>query len=333
MTHLEAQWREEEREQTFEQFMENALYHAEYGYYQRRHAIFGREGDFTTAPVLGSALGKAIARWIRSEFRNRSGEWHLIETGAGDGSLATAILGSLGFWTRRKIRYHIVEISENLRQRQMQSRFARSIQWHDDIGSALAVTQAPIVLSNEFVDAFPCRILRSNGTDWEELAVANASNGRVGEKWRPYSRTPTRFSALETSWASEGQRIELHQSYADWFQTHFSDKNPCRLLTIDYGDRFPALYNRRPSGTLRAYFRNMRLQGAEVYERPGLQDLTADLNFTDLEHWAREAGFDTQLSSLRDWVDQWDRPSLSSQPRLFSEEGAGGAFQVLVGWR
>jgi len=332
MTKLESKWAEERVEQSFADFMEAALYHPQHGYYQRDHAIFGEQGDFTTAPLLGPALGKAIARWIRAEFHSRPGPWDLIETGAGDGSLATAILQALGFWHRRKVRYHIVEISHRLQSRQQQTRFARRMRWHGDIRSALAATECPIILSNEFVDAFPCRILQKQASTWQELYLAHDASG-VRESWRPWRGSTIDFSALGSNWAREGQRIELHESYAHWFRQHFAEGSACRLLTIDYGDQFPALYHRRPAGTVRAYFRNMRLQGDEVYERPGLQDLTADVNFTDLGNWARTAKFETQVSSLRDWVGQWHPPSLSTESRLFAEEGAGGAFQVLVGWR
>jgi hypothetical protein len=43
---------------------------------------------------------------------------------------------------------------------------------------------------------------------------------------------------------------------------------------------------------LRAYRGQQRLTGAEAYELPGRQDITADVNFDDLTRWAREFGWE-----------------------------------------
>ena len=59
------------------------------------------------------------------------------------------------------------------------------------------------------------------------------------------------------------------------------------MLTIDYGNTAEALYHRQPAGSLRGYFLQQRLEGLAIYQHPGLQDLTADVNFTDLIEWAK----------------------------------------------
>jgi SAM-dependent MidA family methyltransferase len=65
------------------------------------------------------------------------------------------------------------------------------------------------------------------------------------------------------------------------------------MLTIDYGGAAKEIYHRRPAGTLRAYRDQNRLHGESVYEQPGRQDITADVNFEDLAMWARELGWET----------------------------------------
>ncbi len=72
------------------------------------------------------------------------------------------------------------------------------------------------------------------------------------------------------------------------------------MLTIDYGGTTDEIYHRRPSGTLRAYRGQQRLTGGDVYELPGRQDITADVNFDDLQGWARELGWKTEgMQSLK----------------------------------
>jgi SAM-dependent MidA family methyltransferase len=57
------------------------------------------------------------------------------------------------------------------------------------------------------------------------------------------------------------------------------------MLTIDYGDTMPILYHRRPQGSLRGYAAHQLLSGAEIYQAPGRCDITADVNFSDLQAW------------------------------------------------
>jgi SAM-dependent MidA family methyltransferase len=109
------------------------------------------------------------------------------------------------------------------------------------------------------------------------------------------------------------------------------------MLTIDYGDAFPQVYHRRPGGTLRAYFAQQRLTGAEVYQRMGRQDITTDVNFTDLQRWGERLGwatevFETQAEFIRRYVaDAAERSRKdATDAYVLDPEGAGGAFRTLV---
>ena len=64
----------------------------------------------------------------------------------------------------------------------------------------------------------------------------------------------------------------------------------------------PALYRRRPSGTLRAYAHHQRLEGREVYAGFGLRDLTADVNFSDLQQ--EPALFTTAYGTLTEFISR-----------------------------
>src|SRR5690606_37575823 len=118
-----------------DRFMAAALHDPERGYYARRIRGVGRRGDFTTAPMLSPALGRAIASWARGAMRE-SACGDLIELGPGEGTLAASVLSALPWWTRRRIRLHLVESSAPLREKQGEILGKRAI-WHDSIGSAL----------------------------------------------------------------------------------------------------------------------------------------------------------------------------------------------------
>ena len=199
---------------SFERFMREALYHPRFGYYARQVRTLGAAGDFATSATLHGALGTAVAAWAarrRAEFGWRA-RWHVIELGGGGGQLAEEVGRSLGWWARWALRYHIVERSATLRREQRERLAGRAhVCWHEDIASALeAAAGRALVVSNEFVDAFPCIRLEWDGTGtWRE----------VGVRWQP--ETATFVECLspwnpwpETSggrWRIGGVRAALHR--------------------------------------------------------------------------------------------------------------------------
>jgi SAM-dependent MidA family methyltransferase len=109
------------------------------------------------------------------------------------------------------------------------------------------------------------------------------------------------------------------------------------MLTIDYGDLFPKVYHRQPRGTVRAYLMQQRLDGPQVYENMGRQDVTADVNFSDLIAWGESLGWSTaKLATQREFLLQHVKglkaraSSDATMSFLLDEHGAGTAFKVLV---
>ena len=131
-----------------------------------------------------------------------------------------------------------------------------------------------------------------------------------------------------------GQRCEVHISYREWLGQWRPMLRRGSLLTIDYGNVYPLIYRRWPRGTMRAYFRQTRYDGNEVYQRVGRQDLTCDVNFSDLRRWGTELGlaeraFVTQRKFLLKHVPTLNSARDAALAFLLDEEGAGGAFRAL----
>lgn len=308
-----------------ERYMQEALYHPEFGYYSRNIRTVGRRGDFATSASLGEALGSGIARWIRS--RRLTGKtWHVIEAGAGTGELARTVLRRLGMWSRRGLTYHIVETSPVLRAEQQKALPQFRVTWHESMSAALVACDGrALIFSNELVDAFPCRVFERRGGQWLEVGV-RIDECRITEQACP--RTPPDGLPVDLP---EGQRIEVHVAAAEWIATWSRSAREARLLTIDYGDAMPSLYQRRPRGTLRAYFHHQRFEGIEVYHRFGKQDLTADVNFTDLRNWTERCGWRTvALTTQAEFLAAYGgvRSGLHDA-QLADHTGAGAAFKVL----
>ena len=280
----------------FDTFMGIALHHPADGYYARNIRGIGARGDFTTVPQLTPVLGAAIGQWLREEAGRRGWKrFNVIECGPGSGALASSVMKSFGWMEKRKVDLHLVEKSKPLREEQ-KARVRGT--WHDTIEEALAACDGKaLIYHNEFLDAFPCRVFRKDADAWTELHL-QVIDGKLTENFLPPQRPLPDSQAFAHEWP-EGQRIEVFQSARDWMKELSNAWREGAMLSIDYGGTTGEIYDRRPQGTLRAYRGQQRLSGAEVYELPGRQDITADVNFDDLARWARALGWEAgELTSL-----------------------------------
>src|ERR1700761_6863926 len=109
--------------------MESALYDPHRGYYMRHIHTVGRHGDFSTSATLSTALGEAVATWIKAERGRQPAVRTLIEIGGGDGSLALSVLRHLGWWNRTRLRFCMVERSPVLRDQQARKLARYGVRW------------------------------------------------------------------------------------------------------------------------------------------------------------------------------------------------------------
>ena len=318
-------------------FMEEALYHPERGYYARNIRDVGARGDFATTATMHPALASAITSWACAASRQlkHPGPRHWIEIGGGNGALAAGIQKRLGWLRRSRVRYHIVEISEALREKQQFLLKNTKIQSHSTLQDALTASGGHAILfSNELADAFPVNVYMKDGESWRELLVHFSEGNWKEEAGLPPRETSSALAALAQF--PQGQRVEVAFPYRDWLRDWAPLWKSGRMLTIDYGESVETLYHRRPRGTLRGYFHHQRMEGEEIYRRMGWQDLTTDVNFTDLTAWGAELGWKTvRFENQREFLLR-QSPSLKKRANknavlgfLLSEEGAGGRFRVL----
>lgn len=307
--------------------MQRALHDPERGYYARRIAGIGRGGDFTTAPMLSELPARAIARWAATALRE-TGCRDLIEIGPGEGRLALAVWKSLPRLLRWRTRLHLVESSAPLARHQ-QSLLGKTARWHEHPAAALdACGGNAVIYSNELLDAFPVRLFERTGEGWREVAVAADGTGTAFEFLLPPGPLPD--SSVFSEPFANGQRVEVHDSLRAWFPTWLGRWKSGRMLTIDYGAANAAeLYRRRPRGTLRAYLFHQRVEGAALYENPGRQDITADVNFADVIRWTEASARTLRLDSFASFLRRHLADQTDPASPLLDEDGAGGAFLAL----
>ena len=159
---------------TFERFMELALYHPVHGYYTGHVSAIGRSGDFSTATTIGDSLVRSVASWLKAEAKQLSMPVpRVIELGGGTGRLAAGILRSFMPWQR--IRYRIVEISSTLRdvqERELRGKTCSMERFYRSGFGGRPKGEA-ILISNEFVDAFPCQRFERGAQRWKEIFLGS----------------------------------------------------------------------------------------------------------------------------------------------------------------
>jgi SAM-dependent MidA family methyltransferase len=322
------------------EFMALALYDEDFGYYGRRVEEIGRKGDFTTAPVVSSLLAQGLVGWVKEWRRREPGRWRgapWIEVGAGSGALAVAwkraFRRHIPWWERMVgggMPYWIVEVSPGLRRTQEKALGRRGARWFGSVAEALRAAGGRAVLfSNELVDAMPCSAWERRKAGWEERGVVLENDG-IREVTRPGS-LPDSSIWQAANW-EVGQRVETHELWRAWLAEWQAEAKQVRMLTIDYGTSAEHLLRRRPGGTLRAYWRHQRLEGSSIYARVGQQDLTADVNVTDLLEWGTASGWsNVGWQRLADFLRRTttEEGRTLEEKRLLDPDDAGGAFFVL----
>ena len=259
----------------FARYMELALHAPGLGYYAGGAAKLGAPGDFATAPELGTLFARTLARQVADVLQ--PGE-AILEFGAGSGALAAALLDALG-----PVRYLILETSAELAARQ-RARLGERAQWLERLPERFR----GVMLANEVVDTMPVHALAwrregvmERGVRLAEGALAWAERPAAGEL-----REAARRLRVPVPYESE-----IGLMARAWMKLVAARIERGALLLIDYGFPEREYYHpQRAMGTLMCHYRH-RAHG-DVFFHPGLQDITAHVDFTALARSAREAGLE-----------------------------------------
>jgi SAM-dependent MidA family methyltransferase len=278
---------------TFAEYMEACLYDSEHGYYNR--ATGERFQDYYTSADVHPIFGRLLTRQLEEMWRatDAPAEFQIVELGAGCGRLAATILD----FAREKlpelyaaIRYVTVEISELRRESQR-----RALEAHFAAGRIKLQPELPeriehgCVISNEFFDALPVHRVVSVGGKLREVFVTN-HDGELREVRRePSSPEIAEYFSGHGIALKEEQQAEVNLAAREWIARIGKSLQRGFVVTIDYGRDALELYNERHMrGTLLAYQEHRASES--FYDVPGEQDLTAHVNFSDLETCGEAAG-------------------------------------------
>lgn len=283
----------------FWKFMELALYAPGLGYYSAGAHKFGPGGDFTTAPERSPLFAACVADALAPALRQAGKGAVFMEVGGGSGAFAEACLEKLQADGVPPARYAILEPSADLRQRQRQRLQARlpaelfaRVEWLD---GPISEPWDGVLFANEVIDALPTpRFVIRAGEVLEECVSLDGEGCfvRAEQPADPMLAAAVRRieSQLPTPFA-DGYRSEVLAQLPYWLQAVAGGLRNGALLFIDYGYSRGEYYQPgRDDGTLRA-FRQHHVTN-DVFAWPGLQDITASVDFTALAEAGVGAGFE-----------------------------------------
>ncbi|GHA78458.1 class I SAM-dependent methyltransferase [Cognatilysobacter bugurensis] len=282
----------------FSRFMELALYAPGLGYYSAGATKFGPEGDFVTAPELGPVFAACTAEAVAPVLRQLGPSAVFFELGGGTGAFAQVALQRLLELDALPDRYLILEPSAQLRERQrerLQERLPpmlfELVEWLD---GPLPHDWAGVLFANEVLDALPTpRFAIDGGLVYEEHVIVEGDGfARTLRPADAFLEQAVRHieRRIGRSFA-DGYRSELLPQLPYWIQAVSGGLQRGAMLFVDYGyPRGEYYLPERDDGTLRAFSRH-RVHGDPLIW-PGLQDITASVDFTALAEAGVGAGFD-----------------------------------------
>lgn len=327
---------------SFARYMELVLYAPELGYYSGRTEKLGKNGDFTTAPEISPLFGATLAQLAAELFVQSDAV--MMEFGAGTGKLAFDILSQLRAVGQLPREYCIVEISAQLRARQQERlRDFPQVRWLD----RLPQTFSGVLIANEVLDAMPVQLVVRSEQGWQERGVALDAQTAFCYAERPCEPALTAHIP-DADNLPLGYLTEVHPIAVGFMQTMATmlSSGKAVALLFDYG--FPAheyYFPERSQGTLMCHYRHH--SHVDPFFLPGLQDITAHVDFTAMARaainggltvlgYTSQAGF--LLSAgigellLRTPVEQAHAylPQANAVQKLISPAEMGELFKVLV---
>jgi len=277
----------------FERYMLLALYSPGLGYYSGGAQKFGEQGDFITSPEVSPLFAQSLANPV-SKLIEKIPRVNIIEFGAGSGKLAADLLLALQKKASLPEKYFIIELSAELQQRQRDTisqiapNLLSRVQWLTKLPESRVNA---IVIANEVLDAMPVKRFRIYNKKIEELGV-EIKDQQLELSYREADKgLAEKIDALEINSNECAYSSELNEHIKPWIRSISQCIEKGAVYLIDYGYPRSEYYSdERHMGSFLGYYRHRSIDAPLWF--PGLQDLTAFVDFTDVAEAAIENDFD-----------------------------------------
>lgn len=273
----------------FDRYMQLALYEPGLGYYTAGARKFGAGGDFVTSPEISPMFARCLARQAEQVLAACGGD--ILELGPGSGLLAADLFGALKEVGREPERYLLLEVSPDLRERQREllaQRFPADLarfEWIDRLPERIR----GLVIANEVLDVVPFSLVHRRGGDILERGVVLTESGFAWDDV-PLPEGDLRRRAQAVLPPGDYDYLtEVGLQAEGLVRTLAGSLEAGLALFIDYGFSQREYYHpQRSMGTLRCHYRH-RFHG-DPFFLPGLQDITAHVDFTAMARAAEQGG-------------------------------------------
>lgn len=274
------------RDLPFRDFVEVALYHPELGYYSRSESPVGKTGDFVTSPSLSPVFSFALERLIR-EFMSRMDDavCSIVDIGCGDGTLIRSVAQQMPAELRERARLAGVDRSVDRAAPVPGVVFATEL-------AQIPSGDAQLLICNELFDAQPFArvVMRDDGL--HELCVTERDD-RIDWSERRAPPQLSEYFLARGIQLQQGQFADVSLAWETLYGELCNFVARGLIVTFDYGDPEQKLFSGRARqfGTAAAYAGHQ--VSRDLLANPGEQDLTAHVNFTDLQGAGERAGLST----------------------------------------
>ena len=266
--------------------MDNCLY-SKFGFFNTEVVRSSKEGDFLTSPEVSEYFGLIIANFINEKIK----DGHILEVGAGTGSLAEEIVKNVD----KKL--YLLENSTtalaNLKNKKFQA---------EEKPEQFSDKKIDIIYMNELLDNVPCSIGVHKDNKWYEKIINTnkekfkydlAEIREENYEWiKKYNLQPMEGIELEIQLNSE----KLLNNFIDIF-------NPKYFLIFDYGYEYKDR-DKKPYQSLIRTYKEHHLS-SEPLELPGETDITYDVNFTFVEKYFESKGYKVELMLQTNFLDKY----------------------------
>jgi SAM-dependent MidA family methyltransferase len=270
----------------FDEYMDNCLY-SKFGFFNTDVVRSSKEGDFLTSPEVSEYFGLIIANFINEKIK----DGHILEVGAGTGSLAEEIVKNVD----KKL--YLLENSTtalaNLKNKKFQA---------EEKPEQFSDKKIDIIYMNELLDNVPCSIGVHKDNKWYEKIINTkkekfqydlAEIREENYEWiKKYNLQPMEGIELEIQLNSE----KLLNNFIDIF-------NPKYFLIFDYGYEYKDR-DKKPYESLIRTYKEHHLS-SEPLELPGETDITYDVNFTFVEKYFESKGYKVELMLQTNFLDKY----------------------------